>query len=434
MTDRLTELSMELGDGHGFEELAAQSHALYGSAALADLPELSLAGDVLERATELAASRARKDPDGAQLLVRTTIAALAPARQMIEAAQAGDRSGQRSLLRELLAAFPEELRSQLGRRVDQELTQETPREAGRVETRSSDESEQAMGEEDERGDTPGAAHVESQSPAKPQHGAGEDDEFTESLIGVFRGELVELLSGVPDAIAGLIDPDEQMNLCADLGRIFHTVKGSAGTIGLGEIQELARIVQLAFEQAAEDPALLPLHPTLIDEIRRPLCDLFVAAGLEAPVESLDRLRSAISEVGPEPSDLEASVPAPLPPIAAQDWDAEASPAVEPEIMEAFQLAADAALEASEAALLALERDPNDRGSLRTLFRQFHTLKGAAAAVGLDRIAQQLHAGEAVLERALEETPGGATEALVQLLLELLDSIHGLLKELQGIPH
>jgi chemosensory pili system protein ChpA (sensor histidine kinase/response regulator) len=103
-------------------------------------------------------------------------------------------------------------------------------------------------------------------------------------------------------------------------------------------------------------------------------------------------------------------------------------------MEAFAIDADAALDACETALLRLERDPNDHHQLRVLFRQFHTLKGAAAAVGLTRIAEQLHAGETFLESVIEQPGQHPAQAVVELLLELVDSAAGLLAEVRGVPH
>ena len=104
------------------------------------------------------------------------------------------------------------------------------------------------------------------------------------------------------------------------------------------------------------------------------------------------------------------------------------------MMEAFTLDADAALSASETALLYLERNPRDRTQLRALFRHFHTLKGAAAAVGLTRIAEQLHAGETLLETVIESPIERSPERLIELLLELVDSVAGLLAQVRGMPH
>ncbi len=104
------------------------------------------------------------------------------------------------------------------------------------------------------------------------------------------------------------------------------------------------------------------------------------------------------------------------------------------MMEAFTLDADAALSASETALLYLERNPRDRTQLRALFRHFHTLKGAAAAVGLTRIAEQLHAGETLLETVIESPVERNPEKLIELLLELVDSVAGLLAQVRGTPH
>src|SRR5258707_9278357 len=69
MSLRLGQLSGRLGDGSGLGEIAARGHALKGSAALAELPYLSRAGAILQRAAELAADDARRNHATAQDLV-----------------------------------------------------------------------------------------------------------------------------------------------------------------------------------------------------------------------------------------------------------------------------------------------------------------------------------------------------------------------------
>src|SRR3954447_2741007 len=52
----------------------------------------------------------------------------------------------------------------------------------------------------------------------------------------------------------------------------------------------------------------------------------------------------------------------------------------------------------EEGLMDLERRQGDRAHLDRTFRAAHSLKGAAAMVGLDKIARFTHGIEAVLER------------------------------------
>ena len=53
---------------------------------------------------------------------------------------------------------------------------------------------------------------------------------------------------------------------------------------------------------------------------------------------------------------------------------------------------------AEAALLALEANPDDIEAINTVFRAFHTVKGTAAFMGLDRLAEFAHHAESLLSR------------------------------------
>jgi two-component system chemotaxis sensor kinase CheA len=56
------------------------------------------------------------------------------------------------------------------------------------------------------------------------------------------------------------------------------------------------------------------------------------------------------------------------------------------------------MEGAEAALLALENDPDDLESVNTVFRAFHTIKGTAAFLGLEQLAGLAHRAESLLSR------------------------------------
>lgn len=630
MASRLGSLAEDLGDATGLAEIADGGHTLRGSAALAQLPTLSHVGAVLERAADLASKQAERNHDAARALVRETLAALGPARRMIDHARAGYDGVDESLIREMHETFSPAYQDGLRRDadavedevlpgvIDEEASPEAtdeenapeenppwpvadararaaapatedgpatdaasatddaattddadpaptggaptagdadPTPADRVTTTgfagptpadgatTTGDADPAPADGatatadaaplDDAADTaphpvddvaptlgadplaahdatgapdadpapprdptgaPGAdAHDATEAPGAdpaPPHdaigsadaapppvhdptgatgaetisvdgddAAGEsvveakpsdesepafDAELAASLAEVFQEELKDLLADVPDLLTGLVDPAEQLNLCADLGRIFHTVKGSAATVGQTAARDLGLTLQDAFEGPSEDPDLLPLRPEFASQIADPLREIFLTAGLEPPVAALELLYGMANASVVDADDAAAEV-AELATAPPEEGDAPPGgrssppgptidPAVEPEIMEAFALDADAALEACEGALVAFEKTPTDRAPLRILFRQFHTLKGAAAAVGLDRIAEQLHAGETLLENAVEHGLPGAPERFTQLLLEMLDSVTGLIEEARGTSH
>ena len=77
------------------------------------------------------------------------------------------------------------------------------------------------------------------------------------------------------------------------------------------------------------------------------------------------------------------------------------------------------LEAVTAGLLQLERTGVEPETVNSLFRAFHTIKGAAGLVGLDAMATAVHAAEDLLD-AMRAGDLGAHRELVDDLLELDD--------------
>ena len=449
MSVRLGQIAGHEDDPAGLAEIAARGHALKGSAALAELPYLSHVGAILQRAAELALVEAQRNRDAAQDLVRATREALGPAQRMLEDCLEGSGECQERLLGELLDAFSPETRAAL----EGEVTREEIAEAAMPDF------------EEEVGDEPEASAAAFAPPLAddaslddafasdalargdvdedPDEGASEtfDPELAAFLAETFQQELRELLGAVPEMLGGLADPAQQANLCADLGRIFHTVKGSAATVGRNDLRDVGKTLQDEFDRYA-DEATLPLPPEFIEGLSGPIETVFLSAGLEPPMVQLElaaataRAFLADDDDAPAPPPFDDDGPAyALDDSGATDAnDADAPPQIEPEMMEAFTLDADAALSSSETALLYLERNPRDRTQLRALFRHFHTLKGAAAAVGLTRIAEQLHAGETLLETVIESPVERNPEKLIELLLELVDSVAGLLAQVRGTPH
>jgi len=125
----------------------------------------------------------------------------------------------------------------------------------------------------------------------------------------------------------------------------------------------------------------------------------------------------------------AADPAAHPAAPRTALDAES--AFHQQLLEAFTTEAAERSNQCEELLLQLERRPGDRDLLDQLFRQLHTLKGAAAAIDLNAAAAQLHQGESLLE----SVRGGAatidTGALVDLLLRIIDSVRGLIDRARG---
>jgi two-component system, chemotaxis family, sensor kinase CheA len=201
--------------------------------------------------------------------------------------------------------------------------------------------------------------------------------------------------------------------------------------------------------AVFDEQALPAVRALAQDAATQL-NLIVLGGCDDPEAALTRASEAIERamqvadrgsdaglppvaVAPAPVVIEAApsatpsapaAPAPTHSAAAITIPADADLA----LMRDFIAESRDGITGAEAALLALEADPADIEAINTVFRAFHTVKGTAAFMGLDPIAEFAHHAESLLSRVREKelpyTQGVASLSLrsSDLLGELMDAV------------
>lgn len=81
----------------------------------------------------------------------------------------------------------------------------------------------------------------------------------------------------------------------------------------------------------------------------------------------------------------------------------------------------------EEALIALETHPDDRQSLEAIFRGAHTIKGNAAGLSYDKVAEFAHAFEDVLQRMRANTLPAA-QSRISLLLRSVDALRQMIPD------
>jgi chemosensory pili system protein ChpA (sensor histidine kinase/response regulator) len=372
---RLDQLQYTPRDNAALDEVRALGHSLKGTAALVGLTHLSRAGAVIERVGEVASTHLHSDLAEALSIFRQMSGSLGFIEQLLEnCLSGGDPETQENLYTEILMTFTPRVRSYL--------------------------------HELDAVDLKGRQSAES----TPAPDRTDDEAWANELAQVFMLELQEHLSGVPELATQLVSADTERRACTQLSLIFHTIKGSAAMVQRKDISALAARLQEAFGAAAEQVELRPLSSELIADLQPMLDELFAAAGASAPRLPL-----------PMPMEVEA------PPEPA-----EAAIQLERELLDAFTIDATEAVEAAEQLLLDLERQPDDHELLQALFRHFHTLKGAAAAVGLEAVVEQLHHGESLLETVLDDVTTVDAAKLTDFLFRLTDSVTALINRSRGV--
>jgi two-component system, chemotaxis family, sensor kinase CheA len=96
-----------------------------------------------------------------------------------------------------------------------------------------------------------------------------------------------------------------------------------------------------------------------------------------------------------------------------------------ELLTDFLTEANESLAELDAALLRLERPPDDAATLSQIFRSVHTIKGTCGFLGLPRLERLAHAAENVLGRLRDGTLRAGPD-IVTLVLAALDDVRAIL--------
>lgn len=273
----------------------------------------------------------------------------------------------------------------------------------------------------------------------------------EEVWSYFAQEAQDYMDRIESLARGLRQAPDDKESVQSLFRAAHTLKGSAQTVGFAVVGDIAHpledcLIAVREGRAAVTHAFLECVAQAAEvmrtvmrrdsgclaQLRRDVPDviaklrgcftaqpLITSAGAAAEAE-----RSAVSS--PESPDFSA--------VYSDDY---LIPALDPEVLSYFSPEAQEYLEAIEAVLLRLEKDPNNPELIHQLFRSAHTLKGSAYTVGFQSIGDLTHHIEdfmgSVREGRLRILPGHTDVLLraidvVRLLMRRDPSSLGILRQ------
>ena len=101
-----------------------------------------------------------------------------------------------------------------------------------------------------------------------------------------------------------------------------------------------------------------------------------------------------------------------------------------EIVQEFLVESHENLDQLDQDLLALERDPNSRELLSSIFRTLHTIKGTSGFLALHTLERVAHAGESLLSK-LRDGEMVLTPVMATALLEMVDAVRSLLGHIEN---
>jgi len=82
-------------------------------------------------------------------------------------------------------------------------------------------------------------------------------------------------------------------------------------------------------------------------------------------------------------------------------------------------------------LINLEKDPGNRGTLASIFRTIHTIKGTCGFLGFTKLESVAHVGENLLSK-LRDGELALTPEMTTALLQMVDAIRQMLASVEAV--
>ena len=276
------------------------------------------------------------------------------------------------------------------------------------------------------------------------------------LVAEFAIESLEGLANVEQQMLSLEACGETLDreLVNAVFRTMHSIKGTAGFLGLGKISDLAH----ALEEVLNDlrNGALPVTSDLVstvlagaDFIQGMIENIADSeeAEISPHVAALASLRSgeeapaeATSAAAEQPAPPQAEEPAPTPepeeqaPSEANEPPPAAAPPVELSgAAQEFLGECNSNLDKMETLLNQLDLASPDKGALRTLFRTMHTIKGGAAFLAMSQLERLAQPAEELLAQ-LRDGARTPDQPLLELLRDVVDHCRLGLRVVEGAGH
>ncbi|MDX2470146.1 MAG: chemotaxis protein CheA [SAR324 cluster bacterium] len=252
----------------------------------------------------------------------------------------------------------------------------------------------------------------------------------DDLIQGFVEESREAFESIEKDLLGLEDNPDDLTQVDGIFRVLHTIKGTAGFMGLDEVNKLSHSLESIFDQVRKEE--ISMTPELMDQLL-PAIDLLKLMVFE--LEAADKsdypysdtmtllaeilaggaVRVYIADGQAKPAAIGGAAPAAAPvtpsPVAEPaapkalvrvhyvepEQDPDAAP-ISMELLQDFVVEAEEHLDTIEQFLLKLEEAPNDDEAINEIFRATHSIKGTASYVNLGKVNALSHKMETCFDK------------------------------------
>ncbi len=228
----------------------------------------------------------------------------------------------------------------------------------------------------------------------------------EDIFNEFLGEQNSVLESLENLLLSL-EKEKDKETVDTLRRVFHTLKGESAVFGLNDI---GRICHLAEDLTESPDTDLPIDKLL--SVKDWFKDVFDALKTDVAMPELDEamvlmlqneINKTTSKTSPE---KEAEPEKQVEQVSVEEevskTDTETTITGDVDLISDFVSEAQEHIDNIDSKLLTLETDPEDSDILNSVFRVFHTIKGAAGFLALDDIARLAHTTENLLDLARKQ--------------------------------
>jgi len=235
----------------------------------------------------------------------------------------------------------------------------------------------------------------------------------QALVSIFLAEAEDSLAKLWHALHPSDGSIPSKEAVAQEYIVAHTLKGASSLYGYTGVAKLTDVLERLIEHTAEIADAV--WPTTVGELRdlaatlRCQISAIKERGGEDP-GSFDEWIGRFPHLAPEAEPAAAPIVTSLPQIDLSERYL--LPEIDPEVASYFAPEAQEYVEAMEASLLRLEKQPEDLETIQQLFRTAHTLKGSAHTVGFKCIGDIIH--------HVEDFVGAIREGRTRMTAELID--------------
>ncbi|PCI30512.1 MAG: hypothetical protein COB67_01645 [SAR324 cluster bacterium] len=231
------------------------------------------------------------------------------------------------------------------------------------------------------------------------------DELNDMIQG-FVEESHEAFDAIENDLLTIESNPEDVSIINGIFRVMHTIKGTAGFLGLDEVNQLSHKLESIFDQIRREE--LQITSDLMDTIL-PAIDLLklmvfellehTKSDYDLPT-TLETLEGVTQETLPSAGVLKvAAIMGPNSPLEEE----EEVVSIDSEVQKEFVIEAEEHLEVIEENLLRLEKQPDDENSINEVFRGIHSIKGTSDYVNLKKITKLSHCLETIFDQIRKGT-------------------------------